>query len=200
MWLSTIRTHYLPALLAFNTCMRQNAKWTREKWLPCYCYAIKSSRRTICTQVSQLASAHRQSSGHEWTCVWAAVQTKSTRSSSHLVSLMSGDRRSSGQLGGRRMLQSKIIRLADCSSAPQMHLGVSRMPQRYRHVPKRPTQFLSLFSATHRPRGSSEPDSVSELHTHHCTTPGQWTWFLCAVSVIPPNKLSMQELNQFNRN
>jgi len=67
MWLSTIRTYCLPALLAFNTCMRQNAKWTREDSLPCYCYATKSSSRTICTQVSQLASADRQSSRHEWT-------------------------------------------------------------------------------------------------------------------------------------
>ena len=38
-----------------------------------------------------------------------------------------------------------------------MHLVVSRMPQRYRHVSKRPTPVLSLFSATHRLRGSSEP-------------------------------------------
>jgi len=45
----------------------------------------------------------------------AAIQTKSTRSSSHLVLLMSRDRRSSRQFGGRRMLQSKIIWLADCS-------------------------------------------------------------------------------------
>ena len=71
---------------------------------------------------------------------------------------MSGDCRSSRQFGGRRMLQSKIIWLADCSSAPQVHLGVSGMPQRYRYVPKRPTPFLSLFSATHRLRGSSESD------------------------------------------
>ena len=71
---------------------------------------------------------------------------------------MSRDRRSCRQFGGRRILQSKIICLADCSLAPQMELGVSRMPQRYRHVPKRPTPILSLFSATHRLRGSSEPD------------------------------------------
>ena len=63
---------------------------------------------------------------------------------------MLGDRRSSRQFGGRRMLQSKIIWLADCSSAPEMHLGVSSMPQPYRHVPKRPTPVLSLFSAAHR--------------------------------------------------
>jgi len=34
MWLSAIRTHCLPALLAFNACMRQNAKETREDSLP----------------------------------------------------------------------------------------------------------------------------------------------------------------------
>ena len=44
------------------------------------------------------------------------------------------------------------------SSAPQMHLNVSSMPQRYRHVPKRATPALSQFSATHRLRGSSESD------------------------------------------
>jgi len=38
---------------------------------------------------------------------------------------------------------------------------------------------------------------MSEMQTHHCTTPGQWTCFLCTVGVIPANKLSMQELNQF---
>ena len=53
------------------------------------------------------------------------------------------------------MLQSKIVRLAYCSSAPQMHLGVSSMPQRYKHVPKRPAPVLNLFCA--RLRGSSEP-------------------------------------------
>ena len=70
-------------------------------------------------------------------CVWAAVQTKSTRSSSNLVLLMSGDRRSSRQFGGRRMLQSKIIWSADCSSALQMYLGASSMPQWYRHAQAR---------------------------------------------------------------
>jgi len=89
--------------------------------------------------------------------MWALVQTKSTRSWSYLLLLMTGDRRSFKQFGGRRMLQSKIIWLADCSSAPQMHLGVSSMLQRYRHLPKRPTPVLSVFSATHRLRGSSEP-------------------------------------------
>jgi len=70
---------------------------------------------------------------------------------------MLGNLRSSRQFGGRRLLQSKIIWLAECSLAPQMHLDVSSMPQRYSHVPKRPTPVLRLFSATHRLRGSSEP-------------------------------------------
>jgi len=25
---------------------------------------------------------------------------------------------------------------------------------------------------------------MSELQTHHCTTPWRWTWFLCTVGVI----------------
>jgi len=41
---------------------------------------------------------------------------------------------------------------------------------------------------------------MSELQTHHCTIPGQWIWFFCTVGVIPAKKLSMQELNNFNRN
>ena len=63
-----------------------------------------------------------------------------------------------GSSGGGGCYKLKIIWLADCSSAPQMHLGVSSMPHRYRHVPKWPTPVLSLFSAAHRLRGSSEPD------------------------------------------
>jgi len=39
-----------------------------------------------------------------------------------------------------------------------MHLGVSSMPQGCRLVPTRRTLVLSLFSATHRLRGSYEPD------------------------------------------
>jgi len=38
---------------------------------------------------------------------------------------------------------------------------------------------------------------MSELQAHHCITPEQWTRLLCSVSVIPANKLSLQELNQF---
>ena len=47
----------------------------------------------------------------------------------------------------RRMSQSKIIWLADCSSAPQMHLGVSNKNLWYKRVPKRPTPVLNLFRA-----------------------------------------------------
>jgi len=108
--------------------------WAPRPWLPlCVCGRFRA--------IGKDASC----------CVWAlSAQTKPARSSSHLVSLMSGDRRSSRQCGGRRMLQSKILWLADCPPASQMHLGVSRMPQRYRHVSKRPTPVLGLFSATHR--------------------------------------------------
>jgi len=38
-----------------------------------------------------------------------------------------------------------------------MHLGVFNMPQWYKHVPKRPMPVLSLFRATGRLRGNSEP-------------------------------------------
>jgi len=38
---------------------------------------------------------------------------------------------------------------------------------------------------------------MSELQAHHCMTSGQWTWLLCSESVIPANKLSLHELNQF---
>ena len=37
---------------------------------------------------------------------------------------------------------------------------------------------------------------MSEGQAHQCMTPGQWTWLLCSVSVIPENKLSLEELNQ----
>ena len=47
-------------------------------------------------------------------------------------------------------------------TAPQRHRCISSMPQRYGHAPKRPTLVLSLFSATHRLRVSSEPEWESE--------------------------------------
>jgi len=36
---------------------------------------------------------------------------------------------------------------------------------------------------------------MSELQAQHCMTSEQGTWLLCSVSVIPANKLSLQELN-----
>jgi len=50
------------------------------------------------------------------------------------------------------------------------------------------------------PLQTGKAADMSELQTHHCITLGQRTWFLCAVSGIPANKPSMQELNQFNWN
>jgi len=70
--------------------------------------------------------------------------------------LMLGDRRSSRHFGGW-MLQSIRRWLAYWSSAPQMPLCVSSMPQGYRHVPKPLTPVFSLFCVTQRLWGSSEP-------------------------------------------
>jgi len=36
---------------------------------------------------------------------------------------------------------------------------------------------------------------MSALQSHHCMTPEQSTWFLCSVSVISANKLSLQQSN-----
>jgi len=62
----TVSLHHLNTRMRQNTCYR-NLKWTRGDSLPCYCYAIKANSRTMYTQVSQLASADRQSSGYELT-------------------------------------------------------------------------------------------------------------------------------------
>jgi len=50
---------------AFNSHMQKNAfysylKRTFEDLLPCYCYAAKTNDRTICSQVSQPASAGKK--------------------------------------------------------------------------------------------------------------------------------------------
>jgi len=37
---------------------------------------------------------------------------------------------------------------------------------------------------------------MSELQAHHCMTPEQWTWLLRSVSVVPANKLPLQEMNE----
>ena len=60
----TVSLHYLSKMFAFNSHKRQNAyqyhrnlKWTFQDSLPSYCYAIKTSSRTVRLQVSQPASA-----------------------------------------------------------------------------------------------------------------------------------------------
>jgi len=67
---------------------------------------------------------------------------------------------------------------------------------------KSPTVEQSAFTFRNLSLQIDKAGDRSELQTHHCTTPGQWTWFLCSVGVIPANILSMQKLNQFgfNRN
>jgi len=55
----------LPAKMsAFNSLMQQNAcyrniQWTFADLLPCYCYAIKTSSRKICSRLSQPSSADK---------------------------------------------------------------------------------------------------------------------------------------------
>jgi len=51
---------------------------------------------------------------------------------------------------------------------------------------------------TIRSQVSQRPSTskMSELQSHHCITPGQRTWLLCCVSIIPANKLLLQELNK----
>jgi len=48
--------------------------------------------------------------------------------------------------------------------------------------------------ATPMPAGKAA--DMSELPAQHCMTPEQWTWLLCRVSVLPGNKLLLQETNQ----
>jgi len=60
----TVLLHYLLNMPAFNSHMRQNPffrnfKWTFEDSLLCYCYAIKTNSRTMCSQVLQPASVDR---------------------------------------------------------------------------------------------------------------------------------------------
>jgi len=43
---------------------------------------------------------------------------------------------------------------------------------------------------------AEERADMSKLQAHHWMTPEQWTWLLCSVSVVPANKLLLQEINQ----
>jgi len=47
--------------------------------------------------------------------------------------------------------------------------------------------------ATPMPAGRGA--DMDKLQAQHCMTPEQWTWLLCRVSVVPANKLSLQEIN-----
>jgi len=76
-------------------------------WVSMYCFG------SITNMYSHNVFSYNSPLPASAPCVWAAVQTKSIRSSKPF---MSGDRRSSRQFGGRRMLQSKIIWLGDCSA------------------------------------------------------------------------------------
>jgi len=87
MRLTAVGNHCLAVLLTKYVCFQQShtAKrllrssiWTLEDSLPCYCYAIKTNSRTICSQVSQPASAgkgadmsemqtHRCMTSEQWT-------------------------------------------------------------------------------------------------------------------------------------
>jgi len=48
--------------------------------------------------------------------------------------------------------------------------------------------------ATPMPAGKGT--DMNELQAQHYMTPEQWTWLLCRVSVVPANKLLLQEINQ----
>ena len=45
-----------------------------------------------------------------------------------------------------------------------------------------------------QPASAGKGAVMSELQAHHRMTSEQWTWLFCCVSVIPANKLSLQEL------
>jgi len=44
-----------------------------------------------------------------------------------------------------------------------------------------PTEERSARKFRDLPLQTGKAADMSELQTLHCTTPGQWTWFLCAV-------------------
>jgi len=58
------------------------------------------------------------------------------------------------------------------------------------------TNCRTIRSQVVQPASAGGGANMSELRAHHCMTPEQWTWLLCSVSVVPANKLSLQESNQ----
>jgi len=56
--------------------------------------------------------------------------------------------------------------------------------------------FFRLLSKVSQHVSACKGADVSKLQAHQYMTPEQWTWRLRSVSVIPANKVSLQELNQ----
>jgi len=56
----------------------------------------------------------------------------------------------------------------------------------------------TISSQVSQPASAGKGVDVSDLQglsPHHCMTPEHWTWFLCSVSDIPENKLSLHKIN-----
>ena len=55
----------------------------------------------------------------------------------------------------------------------------------------------TFFYQVSQPASASKWVGMSEPYAaHHDMIPEQWSWLLCSVSVIPENKLALQELTQ----
>jgi len=53
----------------------------------------------------------------------------------------------------------------------------------------------TIHSQVSQPASAGKGADMSELQAHHCMASKHRIWLLCSVSVIPANKLSLQELN-----
>ena len=53
-----------------------------------------------------------------------------------------------------------------------------------------------LYQASQPASGSKWADMSEPYAAHHGMIQEQWSWLLCSVSVIPENKLALQELTQ----
>ena len=58
------------------------------------------------------------------------------------------------------------------------------------------TNSRTIRSRLSQPASAGKRADMCEQQAHHCMAPEQWTWLLCSVSVIPANKLSLEELHQ----
>jgi len=61
------------------------------------------------------------------------------------------------------------------------------------------TNSKTILSQVWQPASAGKEADMSELQAYHCIKPEQRTWLLCSVSVIPGNKLPLQEINQLIR-